>query len=278
VVAIEKNITYQNSQRFQITSLPFWYLCSTKIEIDQIQGSGCGFANSKELARQKSHSEALERWVFAKWKQTEISPFTGEIIAPPKTTTGMAAHTNPEISNQHALNEWIERFMIVALANHTIQLTVTSIPNNGWWFRESIVYLFRDVKVFFVKHGDMFFGWTVIWLKTGGVIFGSSVKDNKIQAVQTSLEECIRKTAFLESWKNGPFIFKEKLLFWLSREGEEKMEQILQHSSKNSYENFVLPIDQSKIMQFKIQNHWVSFYNGGESELTQLFDKEIPLL
>jgi hypothetical protein len=110
------------------------------------------------------------------------------------------------------------------------------------------------------------------------VIFGSSVKDNKTQAVQSSLEECIRKTAFLESWKNRPFIFKEKLLFWLSREGEEKMAKILQHSSKNSYENFVLPIDQNKIMQIKIQNHWVSLYNGGESELAQLLDKEIPLL
>ena len=105
----------------------------------------------------------------------------------------------------------------------------------------------------------------------------SKLRETKHHALHSSLEECIRKTAFLESWKNKGFVFYDKLMFWLSPQGEKKMNEMLNISLNHVPINFPLSFDSAKIVQVKIMDHFVSYYNETES-LNELMENHIPLL
>lgn len=271
-----------DSSRFQVSVFPFHVWTRAIVSKAGTTSSGYGFDRSKRISRAKAHSEAIERWIFYRWEETGISPFSGKHEPCPTSTTGFAAGPSEEFAKLGAFHEFCERAILQKISDGEVGLVEISPPSMGLLLNLLLSGYNLTLRSFRAK-SKPHFSISVIEL-SDGILFGSSCDNDAILADETSVLEAVRKLSRIDFWRSKaaeitePGSFLRTARYWLSENGKVGMNDFLNRAMKcMSSEVVYTPKDQG-FETLQIGSRFVAYYKDGQVKIPTLGDLAVPLL
>lgn len=279
-------ISYQRSERFQVLPLPHWSLAVTKLNGKTFTATGLGFDVDRRIALEKSYAEAIERFVYETWRLSGVCPFEGHPtnLLPPGEA-GMAVHQDEKEGKWRAFAEWRERALMAQAGAGNYRLVESTVPKL-WALFEPLVTLSGVSIRCFIGEGEFPLAVAFGFLRDGGVIFGSSARMRPADALNASVCECIRKIAFLKSWRAGlgrnedTTLFLDTVAFWLSSKGVDSVNLFIDKATGATGEARVPTNPLANLMAHAFSGdrwHVYSYYDPS-FELPKVLEHKLPLV
>lgn len=270
------------SERFRVLPLWNWSLAAARLVTNGGVLVGMGFDPSRRQARLNARSEALERYVYDVWRRTGVSPFTDEPCQAPPPAGGFAAHPDRAQAELRAFLEWRERAALAAAADGRFALLSAAIPDMGLLLAPALLHIRCTLKTF-LSPGPPFVAFALGELDPPGAVFGSACRLNGEEAMKAAVAECLRKTAFLHQWREGPEtsdLFLRSVRFWISKDGLRAASNFTRKAAAASTDMAELPREPASeyLRTLRLGDLWVCQYWDPRFALPDVGGTFIPLV